>query len=63
MEETCGKVEGESFGGSLFPEGLEEFDCLAVGKNVEEAQKFYLNASGGRRDYRKTCHVSGSAAA
>ena len=45
VEEVCGATEGERFVGGLFPEEFEEFDRLAMGEDVQEAQKLSMDAA------------------
>ena len=47
MEETFGAAEGESFGGWLFPKGVEELDYLVMGEDAKESQDFSTNAADG----------------
>ena len=35
MEEVCGAAEGEGIVGGLLLQRVKEFDCLAVGEDVE----------------------------
>jgi hypothetical protein len=53
VEEIFVIAKGESFGGWLFPKGVEEYDCLAVGEEVEEAQKFFKDVVRGKQDDSK----------
>ena len=39
-----------SFVSGLFPEEFEEFDRLAMGEDVQEAQKLSMDAAGGEHD-------------
>ena len=39
VKEVFGAAPGEGFIGRLLPDGSEELDCLAVGKDIEEAQE------------------------
>ena len=45
VKEVFGAAPGEGFIGGLLPDGFEELDCLAVGKGVEEAQEFPMDAA------------------
>jgi len=58
MEEMFGAVEGESFGGWLYPKDVEEFDCLSMAEDVKEAQEFSRDAARDRQDGREKCHAS-----
>ena len=50
VEEVCGATEGERFVSGLFPEEFEEFDRLAMGEDVQEAQKLSMDTAGGGHD-------------
>ena len=45
VEEVRGATEGERLVSGLFPEQFEEFDCLAMGEDVQEAQKLSMDAA------------------
>ena len=45
-EEVRGATEGERIVSGLFPEEFEEFDRLAMGEDVQEAQKRSLRGCG-----------------
>ena len=44
VEEVRGATEGERIVSGLFPEEFEEFDRLAMGEDVQEAQKLSVDA-------------------
>ena len=58
VEEVHGATEGERFVSGLFPEEFEEFDRLAMGEDVQEAQKLSMDAAGGGHDGWKEGHKS-----
>ena len=45
VKEVFGAAPGEGFSGGLLSDGFEELHCLAVGEDVEKAQKllFYYS--------------------
>ena len=43
VEEVRGTTEGKRFVSGLFPEEFEEFDRLAMGEDVQEAQKLSMD--------------------
>ena len=45
VEEVRGATEGERIISGLFPEEFEEFDRLAMGEDVQEAQKLSVDAA------------------
>ena len=45
VEEVRGTTEGKRIVSGLFPEEFEEFDCLAMGEDVQEAQKLSMDAA------------------
>ena len=45
VEEVRGATEGERIVSGLFPEEFEEFDRLAMGEDVQEAQKLSVDAA------------------
>ena len=48
---------GESFVGGLLPKSVEDVNCLMMGKDVEEAQEFPIDAAGRGPDGKKECFV------
>ena len=45
VEEVRGATEGEHIVSELFPEEFEEIDRLAMGEDVQQAQKLSVDAS------------------
>ena len=45
VEEVRGSTEGERIVSGLLPEDFEEFDRLAMGEDVQEAQKHCMDAA------------------
>ena len=45
VEEIRGAMEGERIVSGLFPEEFEEIDRLAVGEDVQQAQKLSVDAA------------------
>ena len=45
VEEVRGAAEGERLVSGPFPEEFEEFDRLAMGEDVQEAQKLSMDAA------------------
>jgi hypothetical protein len=45
VEEVRCTTEGERIVSGLFPEELEEFDRLAMGEDLQEAQKLSMDAA------------------
>ena len=50
VEEVRGATEGERIVSGLFPEEFEEVDRLAMGEDVQQAQKLSVDATGGGHD-------------
>ena len=50
VEEVRGATEGERIVSGLFPEEFEEVDRLAMGEDVQQAQKLSVDATRGRHD-------------
>ena len=50
VEEVRGATEGERIVSGLFPEEFEEIDRLAMGEDVQQAQKLSVDATGGGHD-------------
>ena len=57
VKKVFGAAQGESFIGGLLTKSVEEVDCLTMGKNVEEAQEFPMDAAGRGQDGRKESFV------
>ena len=53
MKEVFGAAPGEGFIEGLLPDGVEKLDCLAVCEDIEEAQKFPVDAAGSRQKGRE----------
>ena len=53
MKEVFGAAPGKGFIRWLLPEGFEELDCLAMGEDIEKAQKFSMDAIQMRPDVDK----------
>ena len=45
VEEVRGATEGERVVSGLFPEAFEEIDRLAMGEDVQQAQKLSVDAA------------------
>ena len=45
VEEVRGATEGERIVRGLFPDEFEQFDSLAIGDDVQEAQKLSMDAA------------------